>query len=124
MFKETHKFKVSISDTNYYYVEIKDDVEFEIEDLKQLVEYEKELSGKTLPILVVCSPSATTNNELISYISKNANNPYCKAEAFVISSLGQKILANVYTKFNKPERPLKFFNQKEDALNWLQQFIK
>ncbi len=123
MFKETHKFKVSVKNTNYYLVEIKDDVTFEINDLKQLVEFEKELSGKILPILVLCSPSSTTDHEFLNYISKNKNNPYCKAEAFIISSLSQKILVNVYLKLNKPERPVKFFQKKEDGLKWLEQFI-
>jgi len=123
LFKETHKFKVRVEDTNYYLVEIKDDAFFEIDDLVQLVEFEKELSGKLLPILVLCSPGANTNNELLSYISKNVNNPYCKAEAFVINSLPQKILVNTYLKLKKPERPVKFFKTKEEALKWLEQFF-
>lgn len=123
MFKETHKFKVSVENTNYYLVEIKDDAFFEIDDLVQLVEFEKELSGKVLPILVLCSPTANTNNELLSYISKNVNNPYCKAEAFVINSLSQKILVNTYLKLKKPERPVKFFKNKAEALKWLEQFL-
>ena len=124
MFKETHNFKVSVANTNYYLVEIKDNAFFEIADLKQLVEFEKELSGKILPILVLCAPTADTNNELINYLSKNVNNPFCKAEAFVINSLSHKILANIYLKFTKPERPVKFFKKKDEALKWLENYIE
>ncbi|MDP3557349.1 MAG: hypothetical protein Q8T03_08240 [Bacteroidota bacterium] len=123
MFKITPKYKVSVSGNSYYFIELEDDVEFEVKDLKQLVELEKELSGKILPVLVVCPPNATTNNELLDYISKNKNNPFSKADAFVIFSLAQKILANVYIKLKNSERPVKFFTKKEDALKWLTQFI-
>lgn len=123
MIKETHKFKVSLINSNYYLLEIKTNAEIEIEDLQQLIEFEKELSGKTLPVLVICLPGTTTNSDVISYMSKNKNNPYCSAAAYVINSLAQKILANVYTKLNKPERPVKFFNNNEEALQWLQQFM-
>ncbi len=124
MVRETHKFKVSVSDQNYYVVEIKDNCEFEIEDLKQLVAFEKEISGKVMPVLVICAFNAQTNNELITYLSKNVNNPYCKAEAFIITSLAQKILANVYLKFTTPERPVKFFKKKEEGIKWLEKYIE
>lgn len=124
MFKETDRLKVSVINTNYYLVEIKDDVDFNIEDLKQIVAFEKELSGKILPVLVQTSPSVSSDNELISYASKKINNPYCKAEAVVIHSLAQKILSNVYLKIKKPERPVKLFQKKEDALKWMEQFIE
>ncbi|MBA3682030.1 MAG: hypothetical protein H0W73_12845 [Bacteroidetes bacterium] len=124
MFKENDRFKVSFVNTNYYLLEIKDDVNFNIEDFKQLVAFEKELSGKQLPVLILSSPSAGSDNDLLSYASKNINNPYCKAEALVINSLAQKILLNVYVKLKKPERPAKFFKKKEEAIKWLEQFFE
>lgn len=123
MIKETHKFKVSIPDSNYYLVEIKENVHFKIDDLKQLVELEKEISGKKLPVLVLCLPDSHTESNTLKYIAKNQNNPYSIADAFVIYSLAQKILANTYLKFHHSERPVKFFNNKEEALHWLQQFM-
>ncbi|MEO6303167.1 MAG: hypothetical protein ABIP51_08340 [Bacteroidia bacterium] len=122
MIKETHKFKVSVINTNYYYVEIKDDVEFEINDLNILIEFENKICGKRLPVLVFCAPTAATNIELIQHLSKNKNNPFSKADAFVITSLAQKILANFYLKFQHHERPVKFFTTKNEALTWLEQF--
>lgn len=123
MFKETNKFKISVIDSNYYLSEIKANVNFEIKDLKQLVEFQKQICGKKLPALVICSPDTITESDMLNYMSKNENSPYSIADAFVIFSLAQKILANTYLKFNKPERPVKFFNNKEDGLNWLKQFM-
>ena len=56
MFKETNKFKVSIEKSTYYLVEIKKGVAFEATDLKQLVEFQKQLLEKKLPVLIICSP--------------------------------------------------------------------
>jgi hypothetical protein len=116
-------FELQICDDSYYEVTVKPDSEFCISDLKKLVTTQVELGAQRLPVLVICAESATTNNELLKAISKNSNNPFSKADAFVISSMSQKILANFYIKINTPERPTKFFNSIEDALNWLKPFI-
>jgi len=121
--KDSHKFKLSIIDSKYYLVEIKPNVHFEIDDLKQLVEFQKEIAGKKLPVLVLCLPDSHTESNTLKYIAKNQNSPYSIADAFVIYSLAQKILANAYLKFHYSERPVKFFNNKDDALEWMQQFM-
>lgn len=123
MVKDSHKFKLSIIDSKYYLVEIKPNVHFEIDDLKQLVEFQKEIAGKKLPVLVLCLPDSHTESNTLKYIAKNQNSPYSIADAFVIYSLAQKILANAYLKFHYSERPVKFFNNKDDALEWMQQFM-
>ena len=91
--------------------------------MQKLVAAQLELGGFKLPVLVLCSEHATTDTELLKTISKNANNPYSVADAFVIKSMAQKILANFYIKINRPERPTKFFNNKEEALIWLNQYL-
>jgi hypothetical protein len=37
--------------------------------------------------------------------------------------MAQKILANFYIKINQPERPTKFFNDKNEAVKWLKPFL-
>lgn len=116
-------FDVEINDFGFYLVCVNETEEFSVEDLKKLVNAQKELGGEKLPVLVLCSEHASTNSDLLISISKNENNPYSKADAFVIKSMAQKILANFYIKINKPERPTKFFNNKEEAINWLKPFV-
>jgi len=41
------------------------------------------------------------------------------ADAFVIKSLSQKIVANLMIKINKPSVPTRFFDKIEDAEKWL-----
>ncbi|MBA4241150.1 MAG: hypothetical protein C0448_10505 [Sphingobacteriaceae bacterium] len=116
-------FEIEISDFGFYKVSVNDSEEFTVDDLKKLVNAEAELGGEKLPVLVLCAEHATTNSELMNAMAKNINNPYSKADAFVIKSMAQKILANFYIKINKPERPTKFFNDKDEAINWLKPFL-
>ncbi len=37
--------------------------------------------------------------------------------------MAHKILANFYLKITNPERPTKFFKNKEEAIQWLKQYI-
>jgi hypothetical protein len=114
---------VEINDFGFYKVSVNESEEFTVEDLTKLVGAQNEFGGEKLPVLVLCAEHASTNSELLTAISKNKNNPFSKADAFVIKSIAQKILANFYIKINKPERPTKFFNDKEEAINWLKPFL-
>ena len=116
-------FEVEINDFGFYKVTVNESEEFTVDDLKKLVNTQSELGGEKLPVLVLCAEHASTNSELLTTISKNKNNPYSKADAFVIKSMAQRILANFYIKINKPERPTKFFNDKDEAVNWIKQYL-
>ena len=116
-------FKFIVRDNLYYEVEIFNNIDFTVDDLKLLVNEQKENFNVKLPVLVLCNEFTSTNLELMFALAKNENNPYSKADAFVIKSLAQKILANFYLKISKPERPTKFFNKKEEALDWLKQYM-
>ncbi len=120
----THpKFKVSIINSTYYLVDLSPNIDFMIEDMKQLVKAEQELGGHRLPVLVLCTATSNTNIHLLRYLKENKNNPYSIADAFVIASNSQIVLGNFYLKINQPERPTKFFNREADALDWLKDFF-
>jgi hypothetical protein len=88
-----------------------------------LVSAQKELGGFKTPSLVLAHESASVESEVFKKISNNISNPYSKADAFVIKSLAQKILGNFYLKISKPERPTKFFNNKDEAISWLKNYL-
>jgi hypothetical protein len=117
------RFNLVIHEDGYYVVSVYNDQEFTVDDLKQLVIGQKKLGSRKLPVLVVCAENASTNIDLLKELSNNENNPYSKADAFVIESMAQKILANFYIRIFKPERPTRFFNNKKEALIWLKQFL-
>lgn len=45
---------------------------------------------------------------------------YTKAEAIVVKSLSQRLIANFYVKVNKPLKPSKVFNSEKEAIKWLE----
>ncbi len=116
------KFSLKLHELGFYQLDIFNNVEVGVEDIKMMVAAQKKLSGEKLPVLVVCAEFASTNSEVMRYISKNENWPFSKAGAFVIHSMSQKLLANFYLKINAPERPTKFFNSRDEAEKWLKQY--
>ena len=52
-------FEVEINNFGFYKVSVNDSEEFNIEDLKKLVNAQAELGGKKLPVLVLCSEHAS-----------------------------------------------------------------
>lgn len=46
-----------------------------------------------------------------------------KAQAIIIDSLSNRILANFYIKFHKPANPIKMFADEKEAIQWLKQFL-
>lgn len=118
-----NKFIISLIEESYYDLFIKDNVEIFVEDMLRIVEAQKQLSGQRIPILISGGKYSTTNVEVMSFLAKNENIPYSKVSAYVTNSISQKLLGNFYIKINKPERPTRFFNAKEDALIWLKQYI-
>ena len=112
-------FELEIHPEGYYLIVINGKREFTIDDLKILVHSQKEMGEHKIPSLILCAEQAETNIELLNTLAKKAYNPYSTADAFVLKSMAQKILANFYIKINKPERPTMFFNHADEALVWL-----
>lgn len=93
-----------------------------LEQAKLLLDaYLKVGNGQKLPHLITASKFVIMEKEVMEFVSTEANK-YGKADAFVIQTLAQKIIANFYIKFHKPKVPTKFFQSKEKALNWLKTF--
>ena len=116
-------FSVTLIDNSYYEVRVFENQDFTVDDLATLVEAQKKSVGLVLPVLVICENNVLADVILLSKLSQNEYNPYSKADAFVLNSIAQKILANFYVKINKPERPTKFFNDADEALIWLKKYI-
>lgn len=116
-----NNFSVTKYDTHYE-IEIVENKGFGFEDLKLQLEAQKEMGGEQLPVIVLCGDYTTNDLDFMNHISKNANVPYSTADAFVLNSMAQRIIANFYIMIVRPERPTKFFNTKEDALHWIKKY--
>lgn len=85
--------------------------------------YEDLLEAKKYPLLHVVNEYVIIDKEAREFGSSEAGLKFSKAEAFVINSFPHKLLANFYLKVNKPQVPTRFFENKQDAINWLNQFL-
>jgi hypothetical protein len=122
-FYHNETFSVKVIDDSYYEIRVFENHDFTVDDLKKLVEAQKNNGGLVLPILIICEKNSFSDISLLSKLSQNSNSPFSKADAFVLNSLAQKILAKFYIKINIPERPTNFFDNAEDALIWLKQYM-
>lgn len=116
-------FTLELNNQGFYELIIKDNVEISIEDAVLIRKAQEEISGKKLPMLIHGGKYSTVNVEALKFISQNINMPYSKASAYIMHTMAQKILGNFYLKINKPQRPTKFFSNKEDAIIWLKQYL-
>ena len=115
--------KLTNYDNQFYEIELINDGDYEMTDHKELVAAQKSMGGLKLPTVAICSDLSMMSVEMMRYVGKNENDPYSKADAFVIKSISQRIVGNFYLKIIKPERPTRLFNDKEEAYKWIKQFF-
>jgi len=46
------------------------------------------------------------------------------ADAFVVNTIFQRFLGNLYLVFNKPYHPTAIFHKQENAISWLNRFVQ
>ena len=79
--------------------------------------------GKKVPMLIDGDQLTIPSEEARTYVADKDSNPYSLAEAFIVRSLPQKLIANFFLRFNKPGRPTRMFTDTEEALKWLKGFV-
>lgn len=57
--------------------------------------------------------------EIREWSASTSGNNYTYVDAIVISNFAQKLIADFYLKFNKPQMPTRIFKSKEKALDWI-----
>ncbi len=62
-------------------------------------------------------------SEARRYAAMNLDSVNRTATAFVVKSFADKLVVNLYIKFNKPVVPTRMFLSEENALKWLQTFF-
>jgi hypothetical protein len=60
------------------------------------------------------------SNEAREYFARNQQHrEKRKSQAIVIDTLAQRLVANFYLKFNRPDCPVSIFQTIDQALNWV-----
>ena len=112
-------FEVSLKDTNILTVELSPS-QFDKEEVQQVLENVKYLAqNRKYLVLVNSGPVASITYEGLKVLAKHESFSYAFAKAYVIQTISQRIMANLYLRYFKPKIPIRFFKSKKDAELWL-----
>ena len=98
--------------------------EITLQNVEEFLEAVRNLGdGKAFCNLVIMKEFIQVGEDARKYAAGEESNIYTIADAFVIDSIGLKIVGNFYIRYNKPVRPTRIFNNEADALVWLRTFL-
>lgn len=102
-------------------IDILPNCDFEMKDYHQLMNAASEIGhGKKFYNIINVGEYTTPDHESREASTSVEGALYKRADAFVIHSLPQKIIANFYMTFHKPVIPTRFFNTMEGAREWIE----
>ncbi|MCH2233405.1 MAG: hypothetical protein MK078_04045 [Crocinitomicaceae bacterium] len=116
----TDKFEAYFLEPKLFYLKLLRDTRLEVEDVEQNIAFQRKHGVDTTCCRIVHAEKyATISKAAREYVENHAIT--VKAEAFIIPSIGQKILFNLYAKFRKNKNPLRAFDKLEDGIAWLKE---
>ncbi len=114
----TQKFEIYILKDNIVYLRLFIGVLINLEDVKQVLDYQNKLSvDDSFYRIVHIEKYGSITNEARKYLE--INGLPAKREAYVLPTLPQKLIFNLYQKFRKRKHPLKGFHHISSAKKWL-----
>jgi hypothetical protein len=117
---ELKKARVGLRPDGIVETDIKDEVELELADVKEIIDTIAQIGEQKMrPQLIVAGPLSGPDLKAMNYLASAESSPFAIAEAYVITSLSQKILGRFYLSFNKPARPTRMFGDEAEAVSWL-----
>lgn len=75
-------------------------------------------------ILHVTGKYASVDADTRKFVASENGLRYVIAQAFVLHSMAQRMIANFFMKIDKPKKPTKFFDTQHEAEKWLNTFNK
>lgn len=122
--RELRWVTISLRNDGIMEYRVKHDHTVSIEDVKETEKTVEVIGGgKSFPNLIIAGKFSTLDINVRDYMATEEANRFTLADAFVINSLPQKFLANLYMMFNKPPRPTLAFTKEEEAVKWLYKFL-
>lgn len=119
--------KIQELDNGLIEIICKDDFMYDVDQIRENHSVLEKISQKNSePVLVFSIAGKYTGitSEARTYLTKGPHKNFINAEAFVIQSMAQRIVANFYLKISKPIVPAAYFNNVGDAKRWLMGFKK
>lgn len=96
-----------------------------VEDIVAIREANQVIAqGKKYVVVLESGLNTSISKEARDESAKKEYGETRKAMAFVINSLGQRIIGNFFIQMNKPPTPTKIFTSRDEALKWAKSFLK
>ena len=103
------------------YIDVRANQEFDMEDYRDILFAVNDLGhGKKFKHLMHVGMDTLPTNEVRHFITTAAASKYKIADAFVVNSLAQNIIARFIIKFQRPKVPTGVFRDDHEALLWLE----
>lgn len=115
---------VKLRDDGILHIDIMPNEYFEKRDAEELIQAAKEIGGGSkFKNLITVGEFTVADSEAIKLACSESGSAYKLADAFVIQTLSQKFLGNMYLNFYKPIRPTRFFQDVKKAEEWLNSIV-
>lgn len=119
-YKKFTNYSVRINEKEFIEVIIDEGAEITKDEVIEGTDYIlSKVGSNKYPALFIAKEFSLPTKETMQYLASKDSLSYSLADAYVICSFPQKLVANFYLRVNKPARPTKFFNKVEEAENWL-----
>lgn len=106
-------------------INIKSEEFFSVSDYQELMDAAKSIGkGEKFLNLIIVGEHTIPDHDSRVLSTSQKGSKYKLADAFVINSLSQKLIANFYMNFHKPYVPSRFFTDENKAIEWLLSFYK
>jgi hypothetical protein len=103
---------------------LKDGQVFDVPHMVQAKKFSTSLiKDRKIALLVSFEGAFYPTREARELLADPGYSSHQGAIAVITKDLGIRLLANLYLRINKPKVPLKVFEKKADALNWLSKYF-
>lgn len=122
---KSHQYPLALleynEETNILYYRVNQDQDIDIPEMNEMLRYVEVFMGcKRHYAIIDFGGSLTSTPEARKkYAQSDYINTYRIADAFLVRSLGLKLVANFFVNVTKPKVKTKVFNTEKDAEIWL-----
>jgi hypothetical protein len=120
-----NKFKkhtITIYDSGILHFVMDDAAVLTAKDLEDSRKWTLSVGGGQYLNLIEAGIKTEVEDDMRYAAASTVENKFTIADAIIVKSLSQRIIANFYLRFNKPVKPTKIFSDREEAAFWLMSF--
>ena len=122
---ETETDRQWLGEDGILYIECLPSVEYNLATAKCSTDTLRQVAGgKKRPVLIDIRKIKSVSREAREHFTSDYVREIASAIALLVSSPLSKTIANLVLALNNPNYPLRAFNSKTEALEWLQEFIE